>query len=74
MRSIPMIVVGAAFIVGGALLAGLTFQKPKQSDSTPPVKKSELRAQAVEQKNLTKQRIGGAILAAFGVVLILVIA
>jgi hypothetical protein len=74
MRSIPMIVLGVVFILGGALLAGMTYQKPNASASTAPVKKSELRAQEAEKKNAVKQRIGGAILALFGVLVILVIA
>ena len=74
MNSIPIIVLGVVFIIGGALIAGLTYQKPKEATSTAPVKKSELRAQEADKKNAVKQRIGGAVLALFGLVLILVIA
>ncbi len=74
MRSLPFIVLGVVFILGGALLAGLTYVKPRQPESPAPAKKSALRAQEAEKQNAAKQRLGGAILAAFGLVLILVLA
>ena len=73
MHSIPIIVLGVVFILGGAVIAGLAFQQPKKDSAAPP-KKSELRAQEVDKKNNVKQLIGGAILAVFGLVLILVVA
>ena len=67
----PMIVLGLVFAVGGLLLAGLTFRKPKEEPKAP-VKKSALRAQEQERKDAVKLRIGGAILVAFGIALMVI--
>jgi hypothetical protein len=66
-----MIVLGLVFCAGGLLIAGLTFRQAKPAASAPP-KKSELRAQEQERKDATKQRIGGAILVAIGIGLMLI--
>jgi len=50
MRSLPIIVLGLVFAAGGLILAGLTFRKPKETDSKAPVKKSQLREQELERK------------------------
>ena len=70
MRSIPIIVLGLVFALGGLILAGLTFRQPKPSGA--PLKKSEVRAQEAERKDTIKLRIGGAILVAFGVLLMFI--
>ena len=72
MRSMPMIVLGLVFAIGGLLLAWLTFRQPKPPPSAAPVKKSELRAQEAERKDAIKLRIGAAILVAFGVLLMII--
>ena len=72
MSSMPMIVLGLVFAAGGLLLAGLTFRKPKESESKAPVKKSQLREQELERKDAVKLRIGAAILVAFGVALMII--
>jgi flagellar basal body-associated protein FliL len=71
MRSIPLIVLGLTLAAGGLIIAGLTFQKPKP-ESAAPQKKSELRAQEQERKDAVKQRLGGAILVAIGIGLMLI--
>ena len=72
MRSLPIIVLGLVFAIGGLLLAGMTFRSPKASGA--PLKKSEIRAQELAHKDAVKLRLGGAILVAFGVVLMFVVA
>ena len=67
----PMIVLGLVFAVGGLLLAALTFRKPKEEQKAP-LKKSQLREQELERKDAVKLRIGGAILVAFGIVLMVI--
>ena len=71
MTSMPMIVLGLVFAVGGLLLAGLTFRKPNEA-ARAPVKKSEIRAQEAERKDAVKLRLGGAILVALGVGLMII--
>ena len=71
MRSMPMIVLGLVFAAGGLLLAGLTFRPPKPP-SGAPLKKSEIRAQELEHKDAIKVRIGGVILVAFGILLMII--
>ncbi|MBI5770581.1 MAG: hypothetical protein HZA93_22580 [Verrucomicrobia bacterium] len=74
MNSLPLIVLGAVFALGGLLLGWLTFRKPAPEENAKkgPVKKSELRAKEQEQKDATKLRIGAGILVAFGVVLMII--
>ena len=59
MRSLPIIVLGLVFAVGGLILAGLTFRKP--APPAAPLKKSEVRAKELEHRDAIKLRLGGAI-------------
>jgi len=71
MRSVPIIVLGLVFALGGLALTLLTFRKPKPT-TTAPLKKSEVRAKELEHKDTIKLRIAGAILVAFGVLLMFI--
>ena len=70
MHFAPLFALGIVFALAGVALFASTMRKPKPSPVAP--KKSELRDLAIEQKNTVKVRIGGAILTAFGVVIMLV--
>lgn len=68
MISLRLIGIGIFFALAGIGLFAMTLKKPAQQSSAP-VKKSELRQQAIEQSNTMKLRVAGAVMVVVGAVL-----
>lgn len=71
-HSIPLLSLAGFFVLVGLGLFAFTLKAPKAPDANAPQKKSELRELAARQQELTKMRIGGAVLVVFGVVLMFI--
>lgn len=69
MQSLPVFGLGLACSLAGVALFALTLRK--SAPTSAPLKKSEQRAQAVEQSNTNKLRVAGAVLTVGGAILML---
>lgn len=69
MRHLIFIGLGMGFILMGAALYALTLRKPKSTPAIP--NKSQLREQAALADETRKMRVASTVIAAFGLVLVL---
>lgn len=69
MRTYAFIALGLGFILMGAALYALTLRKPAKPLPAAP-SKTQLREQAALDEEKKKMRIGAAVVAAFGLVVV----
>lgn len=72
MRTYAFIALGIGFILMGAGLYALTLRKPAKPLPAEP-NKTQLREQAVLDEEKKKMRIGAAVVAAFGAVVVVLV-
>jgi len=68
-RSTPIFALGLAFFFGGIALVVFAQRLKAAAAKTPPKRKSDERAHAIDRQNNAKMALGGGILAGFGVLL-----
>jgi Na+-transporting methylmalonyl-CoA/oxaloacetate decarboxylase gamma subunit len=71
-RSTPIFALGLGFIIGGLALFVFARRLMQAAAKSAPKRKSDERAQAIDQKNNAKLSLGGGILAGFGALLVAV--